>query len=473
MTITQALGLVGLGVMGRNLALNAADNGSSVVAYDPWAEARSHFLDNPEVERTKRITVVSSPGELAAVLPAPRTILIMVKAGEPVDVVIDNLLPLLADGDTLIDGGNSYFRDTIARQGRLAERGVSFIGLGISGGEEGARHGPSMMAGGDEAAYEACRPILESVAAVFQGQPCCARVGSDGSGHFVKMVHNGIEYAIMQSIAEAYVLMRDLAGMSHDDMAAVFREWNEGDLSSYLVEITAGILARQDDLSDGPLVEMILDKAGQKGTGRWSSEEALKLGTPTQTITEAVYARALASLKDERVEAAGVLPGPEGMPKEWPAAEAVPAVHQALLGSVVVAYAQGLALIEAGSREYGWDTDLSLVADIWRAGCVIRARLLDRIAAAYKGGASPANLMCAAEFATILADVQDGWRRTLCEATNAGVPLPGMGSALTYFDGYRSERLWANMIQAQRDCFGAHTYERIDRTGWFHTDWGL
>lgn len=469
MTGDGRMGLVGLGVMGRNLALNMADKGFEVAAYDPWAEARAGFA--AAAGAVERIQLADTPGDLAASLAPPRSILIMVKAGAPVDAAIDSLLPHLAPGDSLIDGGNSHYRDTIRREAALKDRGIHFIGLGVSGGEEGARHGPSLMAGGDAEAYGRARPVLEAIAARFDGRPCCALVGGDGAGHFVKMIHNGIEYAVMQLIAEAYAMLRDAGGLSHGEMAAVFRGWNETELASYLVEITAAILDRKDELTGEPLVEMILDKAGQKGTGRWSSEAALELGVPTPTVTEAVFARALAALKDERVAAAGVIAGPAPQPAVADREALVEDLRNALLGGTIAAYAQGLAAIGAASAERGWNIDLAGVAAIWRAGCVIRAGLLDGVMRAFRDEGAPGNLLCAPAFAEMLATAQGGWRRALCTAIERGIPVPGLSSALAYFDGYRSPRLPANMIQAQRDCFGAHTYERTDREGSFHTQW--
>jgi 6-phosphogluconate dehydrogenase len=473
MNARESMGVVGLGVMGRNLALNMADHGFTVAAYDPWPDARTLFAASLNGSGG-HVSLTETPAALVAALPRPRTILIMVKAGAPVDAVIADLVPLLEAGDTLIDGGNSQYRDTMRREEALRTRGLHFIGLGVSGGEEGARHGPSMMAGGAADAYTECRDVLEAIAADYDGAPCCARVGADGAGHFVKMIHNGIEYGIMQMIAEAFVLLRDVGRLDHATMAAVFRRWNETDLASYLIEITATILDRRDDLADGPLVEAILDTAGQKGTGRWSTEAALELGVPTPTITEAVFARALASLKDERVATAAALAAPVApadAPAWDPEGPEVEAVRQALLGAVISTFAQGLAVIRAGAREHGWDTDLAAVAGIWRAGCVIRAALLDDIASAFRAPEAPGNLLQAPAFARRLMDVQDGWRRTVALGVMRGVPMPGLSSALAYVDGARTARSSANLIQAQRDFFGAHTYERIDRPGTFHTDW--
>ncbi len=471
MSSQKSIGIVGLGVMGSNLALNISEKSFHVVAYDPWEEAKARFSSTLSAEDIQQISLVGSPEEVVKNLAQPRTILIMVMAGEPVDAVIAEFTPLLGPGDTLIDGGNSHYLDTIDRERALNARGLNFIGLGISGGEEGARFGPSLMAGGAKVAYANSRAILEAVAAKFDGRPCCALVGGDGAGHFVKMIHNGIEYGIMQVISEAYVLLRDLCNMNHEDMAEVFDNWNTTELSSYLVEITTDILRHKDGFTDAPLIEMIMDKAGQKGTGRWSSEAALALGIPTPTITEAVFSRALAALKDERVLASTVLEGPDLRSENWQADDASEAIRQALLGAFIATYAQGFAVIEAAGREKGWALDLSVIADIWRDGCVIRSGLLDHISRAYKADGNLQNLMCGAEFPALLANTQSGWRQTVCEAVSRGIPVPGLNSALSYYDGYRSERLSANMIQAQRDYFGAHTYERLDRPGSFHTKW--
>ncbi|MCP5416483.1 MAG: NADP-dependent phosphogluconate dehydrogenase [Chromatiaceae bacterium] len=467
----ESMGILGLGVMGRNLAFNLADKGFAVAAYDPWEEARSRFATAQSEEGFAGITLTDNPDAFIAALPAPRTILMMVKAGEPVDAAIEQLLPLLQSGDTLIDGGNSHYLDTMRREATLRAKGFYFIGLGVSGGEEGARHGPSLMAGGDQAAYGRVREMLEAMAATFAGKPCCALLGGDGAGHFVKMVHNGIEYAIMQLIAESYALLRELGGLDHDAMAQVFDDWNRGELASYLVEITARILGRKDEFTDVPLVEMILDSARQKGTGRWTSETALALGIPLPTVTEAVFTRALAAQKAERLSAAEVIPGPEQQPSSEKIPGLVDELRDALLGATVATYAQGLAVIAAASQEHGWAIDLATVAAIWRAGCIIRSSLLDDIMRAQQSDTSLDNLMCARRFTKILAKTQRGWRNTVCRAVQHGVPVPALASALTYLDGYRSARLPANLIQAQRDYFGAHTYQRTDRPGVFHTNW--
>ncbi len=468
---TRSIGLIGLGVMGQNLALNMTDHGFNVVSYDPWESARNNFAQlNQGSANPERVTICDNLSDFVRTLPVPRSILLMVKAGEVVDQQIEQLLPLLSSGDTIIDGGNSHYHDTRRREHYLQEKGLYFIGLGISGGEEGARRGPAMMAGGAPESFVRVEPIFAAIAARFEDEPCCALVGPDGAGHFVKMIHNGIEYGIMQLIAETYVLLRDVGQLSHADMATTFKNWNQTELASYLIEITADILVKPDEYSTQPLVEMILDKAGQKGTGRWSSEAALEVGIPTPTITSAVFARALSALKDERLVAADILAGPAQQDinnKE----EFVDAVKDALLSSIIASYAQGLAVISAASDEHHWQIDIATVTSIWRAGCIIRAELLDTITSAYRQSGQPLNLMCASGISNLLQKTQNGWRKTLVTAIESGIPVPAISSALAYYDSYRSPRLWANMIQAQRDYFGAHTYQRVDRAGVFHSQW--
>ncbi|WP_373237861.1 NADP-dependent phosphogluconate dehydrogenase [Cohaesibacter celericrescens] len=468
------IGIVGLGVMGRNLALNFADKGFEVAVFDPWEKARESFAEQlaneVNTDLTKQVTLVDSKRSLVDELASPRFILFMVKAGEPVDAMIQSFIPLLKRGDSLIDGGNSHFQETIIRERLLNEKGMHFFGIGISGGEEGARNGPSMMAGGNKDAYERARPMLDAIAAKYEDAPCCALVGSDGAGHFVKTVHNGIEYAIMQILSEAYMIMRDVYHLDAQWCGRVFDEWNETDLQSYLIEISAKVLQKKDDLGSGALIDMIMDNAGQKGTGRWSSEAALHYGVPAITIAESVFARSMAAMKDERVFASAKLEGPR-CNAAVAAGSSIGSLRNAVVAAVIVAYAQGLGLITAASKEQKWDIDITEVAKIWRNGCVIRASMLDDIAKAYLETPDLANLMCAPVFAQKLADCQKDWRSCLHLAIKQGVPIPALSSAVAYYDGYRSARLSANLLQGQRDFFGAHTYERIDREGLFHTQW--
>ena len=469
--VDESMGIIGLGVMGRNLALNLAEKGYGVTAYDPWPQARDQFAAQLEAGSSDQITLAHTLADLLQDLPRPRSILIMVKAGEPVDQIITELKPILSSGDVLIDGGNSYFRDTIRRERALRQSGIDFIGLGISGGEEGARNGPSLMAGSSKKAWGKAGSVLEAIAAKYDGTACCARLGSDGAGHFVKTVHNGIEYGIMQLLAEAYHIMRDVLRMDHPHMAATFERWNSTELASYLIEITSNILTAKDSIADGPLVEAILDKAGQKGTGRWSSESALEFDSPATTIAEAGFARAMASAKEERITASSILAGPAETESEIDRNEALQHLHEAVLCGFISTFAQGLVLIQTGAHEQKWQIDLAEVCSVWRNGCVIRAAILDDMTQAYRVEAEPQNLICAPFFSQKLKEAQRGWRETIALAIRHGVPVPGLSSALAWYDSYRSERLPANLIQAQRDYFGAHTYERVDRTGSFHTDW--
>lgn len=470
----QNIGIVGLGVMGRNLALNLAEKGFTVAAFDPWPEARASLTEQlsreTDPELSGRITLVTSEVDLVASLAKPRFILFMIKAGDPVDALIDRFVPLLNADDSLIDGGNSHYQDTIRREKFLNNKSINFFGLGISGGEFGARNGPAMMAGGNRSAYERARPMLEAISAKFEAEPCCALVGSDGAGHFVKMVHNGIEYGIMQVISEAYMVMRDVFGLEAGQIGKIFEGWNGGELQSYLIEISGKVLAKDDEETGKPQIDVIVDKAGQKGTGRWSSEAALALGIPTSTITESVFARAMASLRDERIAAEPLLSGPQRARTEA-TADQIENLRQAVLASTIIAYAQGLALIHAAAREFSWDIDMTVVASIWRNGCVIRAALLDDMSKAYKSDPNLQNMMCAPVFAQNLKACQEGWRSSLQLAIRHGIPAPALSSALAYYDGYRTARGSANMIQAQRDFFGAHTYERLDREGIYHTEW--
>ena len=461
------VGLIGLGVMGQNLALNIAERGHRILVFNRSPERMEQFVAGDEAKRFGlggRATIE----EFVADLERPRSIILMVQAGAATDAQIGALMPLLEAGDLIIDGGNAHYPDTIRREQALEERGLLFLGCGISGGEEGARHGPSLMAGGAAEAYERVRPVLESIAAVVDGEPCCTHCGPGGSGHFVKMLHNGIEYADMQLIAEIYALMKDGLGLSYPDMQAAFAEWNRGELDSYLIEITAEILGRTDPETGEPMVEVILDRAGMKGTGNWSVVAALDQGVPAPTIAEAVAARSLSARKDERVRAAEVLGG------RAPAGAAdvdLDALRDALLAAKICAYAQGFAVLDAAGRAHGWDLDLGRIAAIWRGGCIIRARFLNRIREAYGRDAALPNLMLDPYFRDRLRGGEAAWRRVAGMAVARGLPAPGITSALAYFDGYRSARLPANLLQAQRDYFGAHTYERVDRPGVFHTEW--
>jgi 6-phosphogluconate dehydrogenase len=462
------IGLWGLAVMGRNLALNMASKGFSVAVYNRTTQKVKDFIKDHT--KTKNIIPTYEVRDFIGALARPRKVMLLVKAGKPVDLVIEQILPFLEKGDLIIDGGNSHYTDTGRRCKDLAEKGLLFIGAGISGGEEGALKGPSIMPGGSKEAYALIEPIFTAISARADGAPCCAYVGNDGAGHFVKMVHNGIEYADMQLIPEVYYIMKNVSGASTEQMHEIFAGWNQGPLSSYLIEITADILTKKDPETGNPLVEMILDKASQKGTGAWTVQSAVELGVPTPTIAEAVFARCISAIKVERTAAAKQFPPPnakfDGQMRDF-----VNALHDALYASKICAYAQGFALMDAAAKQYDWALDFGRIAMVWRAGCIIRARLLDAIKDAFDRRADLANLMLDTHFKDILTNTQDNWRKVVATAARLGVPTPAISSALSYFDSYRSERLWANMIQAQRDYFGAHTYERTDKAGTFHTDW--
>ena len=462
------IGLWGLAVMGQNLVLNMENKGFTVAVYNRTTQKVKNFTQGSAAN--KNIIGADTVSDFISALAKPRKVMLMVKAGKPVDMVIEQIVPFLEKGDLIIDGGNSHYPDTIRRCKKLEEKGLLFIGTGISGGEEGALNGPSIMPGGSKEAYTLIEPIFTKIAAKVNSAPCCIYIGPDGAGHFVKMVHNGIEYADMQLIAEAYYIMKNVLGSGTDQMQQTFADWNQGPLSSYLIEITADILSKKDPETAEPLVEMILDKAGQKGTGAWTAQTALELGVPTPTIAEAVFARCISAIKTERIAAAKLLSAPDteftGQRQDF-----VRAVHDALYASKICAYAQGFALMAAAAKQYDWALDFGQIAMIWRAGCIIRARFLDAIADAFDREADLANLMLDPYFKDILASTQANWRKVVATAAQLGSPTPAFGSALNYFDSYRSERLWANMIQAQRDYFGAHTYERIDRKGICHTDW--
>ncbi|HNZ38010.1 MAG TPA: NADP-dependent phosphogluconate dehydrogenase [Candidatus Latescibacteria bacterium] len=464
-------GLIGLGVMGQNFVLNVERNGCRVAVYNRTAATTKAFVEG--AARGKKIQPAYTLEEFVGALERPRRIMLLVKAGEPVDDMIRRLSPLLAKGDLIIDGGNSFYRHTEKRTHEVEASGLLYLGMGVSGGEEGALWGPSLMPGGSEAAYKLVEPLLKRVAAKAgeDGKPCVAYMGPGGAGHFVKMVHNGIEYGDMQLIAEAYHLLKAVLGLTADDFSRVFAEWNEGELSSYLIELTAKVFAKKDDETGKPLVDVILDSAGQKGTGKWTTQCSLELGAPVPTITAAVDARLLSAQKQERMHAAGILPGPEPGTKRVPKKALINAVRDALYVSKICSYAQGMSLLGAASKAHSYQINLGVVAEIWRAGCIIRARLLNDIKTAYDRDAALPNLLLDEFFRDAVATRQTAWRQVLQTGIAHGVPMPAMAASLAYYDAYRSERLPANLIQAQRDFFGAHTFERIDRPGVFHVDW--
>ncbi len=464
------IGLIGLAVMGENLVMNMESKGFSVAVYNRSTEKVTDFVEG----RAKGKNIIGSYSiqELVNNLKKPRKIMLMVKAGAPVDSFIDMLIPYLEDGDIIIDGGNSHFPDTIRRTQYVEEKGLLYIGTGVSGGEEGALIGPSIMPGGSPDAWPHVKPILQAISAkVEDGSPCCDWVGENGAGHFVKMVHNGIEYGDMQLICEAYNLMKELLGMSADEMHEVFKEWNKGELDSYLIEITRDILEVKDEDGEA-LVDKILDTAGQKGTGKWTAVAALDEGIPLTLIGEAVFARCLSAIKDERVEASRVLSGPSssfsGDKKAF-----IEDIKSALFASKIVSYAQGYTLMRAAAKTYNWNLNNGGIALMWRGGCIIRSVFLGKIKEAFDNNPDLSNLLLDPFFKGIIENAQAGWRRVVVSAISNGIPIPAFTSALSYFDGYRSERLPANLLQAQRDYFGAHTYERTDkpRGEFFHTNW--
>lgn len=461
------MGLVGLGVMGENLALNLERNGFAVAGFDLDAAKRHSFTQRTEGLRAQ---AAESLAALVASLSVPRRVWLMVPAGAPVDAVLAELRPLLSAGDVVIDGGNTLFTDTQRRIQALAGSGILYVGAGVSGGEEGALRGPALMPGGSPEAWPLVRPFLQAIAAkADDGQPCCEWMGPGGAGHFVKMVHNGIEYADMQMICEAYALMKDL-GMTALEMSAVFREWNAGELGSYLIDITADILAQTDPETGQALVDVILDTAEQKGTGKWTSQVALDLGVSAPTIADAVFARTMSAVKAERVAAAQVLVGPA--PQAAPERHMVlPQIQRALLAAKICAYAQGFALLKAADREHQWQLPMAKVASVWRAGCIIRAHLLQDIRRAFADANDLTNLLVDPHFARVMADSQQALREVVAMAALRGVAVPAFMSALSYYDAYRCARSPANLLQAQRDYFGAHTYQRLDKPGKFHTQW--
>ncbi|HSP33516.1 MAG TPA: NADP-dependent phosphogluconate dehydrogenase [Thermoanaerobaculia bacterium] len=463
-------GMIGLAVMGSNLALNIEDHGFSVAVWNLEPEVTDKFIaDNSR----RKFTGTKSLEELVRSLERPRRIMMMIKAGKPVDMTIEKIAPLLEDGDILIDGGNSWFKDTQERTKRIEPKGLHFVGSGVSGGEEGARFGPSLMPGGSEHSWNAIKPVFEAIAAKSDSGPCVTHVGPDGAGHFVKMVHNGIEYGDMQLIAEAYDLLHRGIGLDDQQLADVFDEWNKGTLESFLIEITAKIFRVKDAESGAPLVDKVLDKAGQKGTGKWTAQVALDLTVPVPTIAAAIDARVLSSMKDERVAASEILHADTAAASIL-RDEFIKAVHDALYASKICSYAQGMALIQAGSAEWKWNVDMREMARIWKAGCIIRARFLDSIMSAYGRKPDLTNLLLDDKFSADAQTSQPAWRRAVAFAQANGIAVPAMSASLSYFDAYRSAELPQNLTQAQRDYFGSHTYQRNDKgpdTPFVHTDW--
>ncbi|MGZ8828919.1 MAG: NADP-dependent phosphogluconate dehydrogenase [Thermoanaerobaculia bacterium] len=463
-------GMIGLAVMGRNLALNIEEHGFPVAVWNYETERVDEFTAE---FGGRKFTGTKTLQDLVKAIGRPRRIMMMIKAGAPVDQTIEKISPFLEDGDILIDGGNSWFKDTQERTRRLEPKGLHFVGSGVSGGEEGARFGPSLMPGGSEHSWQAIRPVFEAIAAKSDSGPCVTHVGPDGAGHYVKMVHNGIEYGDMQLIAEAYELLRRGLGMSAGELADVFDQWNRGPLESFLIEITAKIFRIQDPESRAALVDKVLDKAGQKGTGKWTAQVALDLAVSIPTIAAAIDARVLSSMKDERVAASRVLKGPRLTP---PADrhQFIKDVHDALYAAKVCSYAQGFALMQAGSREWKWGVDMREMARIWKAGCIIRARFLNSIMRAYEQNRDLPNLLLADEFTSAIAAAQGSWRRAVSFAQSNGLAVPAMSASLSYFDSYRSAELPQNLTQAQRDYFGSHTYQRNDKgpdAPFVHTEW--
>ncbi|MYV10348.1 NADP-dependent phosphogluconate dehydrogenase [Ligilactobacillus salivarius] len=464
------IGVVGMAVMGKNLALNIESRGYSVAIYNrTGSKTEKVVADHPDKNLVPSYTIEDFVNSLET----PRRIILMVKAGAPTDATIKSLLPHLDKGDVLIDGGNTFFQETMRRNEELDNSGINFIGMGVSGGEKGALEGPSLMPGGQKEAYDLVEPILKKIAAKAEdGEACVTYVGPNGAGHYVKMVHNGIEYGDMELIAESYNLMRNLLGLSNDEISDIFNEWKDGELKSYLIDITADILTRKDDLGTGkPIVDVILDRAGNKGTGKWSSQSALELGVPQSLITESVYARYISAMKDERVAASQVLPNPEFDLGDVDKKELVEKIRRALYFSKIMSYAQGFEQLRVASENYNWNLNYGDMAKIWREGCIIRAQFLQKITDAYEKNPELKNLMLDDYFKKIVEEYQNDVRDIAALAIKAGVACPGFSSAITYYDQYRSAHLPANIIQAQRDYFGAHTYERTDREGVYHYEW--
>ncbi|MFC0560712.1 NADP-dependent phosphogluconate dehydrogenase [Halalkalibacter alkalisediminis] len=463
----QQIGVIGLAVMGRNLALNIESRGYGVSVFNRSAEKTEEMLKEAE---GKNVLGTYSIEEFVASLETPRKIMLMVKAGQATDATIEQLLPHLEKGDILIDGGNTFFEDTRRRNQDLAESGIHFIGTGVSGGEEGALKGPSIMPGGQKEAYDLVEPIFKAISAKVGDDACCTYIGPNGAGHYVKMVHNGIEYGDMQLICESYHLMKDVLGLNAKELHEIFKEWNQGELDSYLIDITTDIFTKVDEETGKPMVDLILDTAGQKGTGKWTSQSALDLGVPLSIITESVFSRFISAMKDERVKASKILRGPnavfEGDKKEF-----VEKIRKALYLSKICSYAQGFAQMKVASEEYDWNLNLGDISMIFRGGCIIRARFLQNIKEAYDRDANLTNLLLDPYFQEIVESYQEAARDVVATAIKLGIPVPSLSSALAYYDSYRTETLPANLLQAQRDYFGAHTYQRIDKEGTFHTNW--
>ncbi len=463
------IGLIGLAVMGENLVLNMESKGFQVSVFNRTTEVTEKFAANRGAG--KNFVAAKTIEEFVASLAKPRKIMIMVKAGAAVDAVINQLLPHLDKGDVVIDGGNSLYSDTQRREEALSAKGLNYLGIGVSGGEEGALKGPSLMPGGTKNAWEIVSPIYRKIAAQVEGEPCCRYMGPGGAGHYVKMVHNGIEYGDMQLICEAYASLNDVLSLDADELHEVFDTWNKGDLDSFLIEITANIFRRRDPDTGKPLVDVILDKAGQKGTGKWTLQSAIEQAVVVSTINAAVEARVLSSMKDQRVRASKILPKPQSFRYEGDKAKLIDAVRDALYASKIISYAQGFTLFAAAAKQYGWDLHFGDIATIWRGGCIIRAKFLNRIKEAFDRNPQLENLMLDPFFSAVLEKSQANWRLAVSTAIQAGVAVPAFAASLSYFDSYRQERLPANLLQAQRDYFGAHTYERVDKPGTFHTEW--
>ncbi|MFH5182989.1 NADP-dependent phosphogluconate dehydrogenase [Paenibacillus sp. TAB 01] len=464
----QQVGVIGLAVMGKNLALNIESRGFTVSVYNRSREKTDALIAEAQ---GKNLVGTYSVEEFVASLEKPRKILIMVQAGAGTDATINSLIPHLEEGDIIIDGGNAYFPDTQRRNKELSAHGLRFIGTGVSGGEEGALKGPAIMPGGQKDAYELVEPILTAISAKVGNDPCCTYIGPDGAGHYVKMVHNGIEYGDMQLICEAYQLLKDVLNVSTEELHEIFAEWNKGELDSYLIEITTDIFTKKDPETGKPMVDVILDSAGQKGTGKWTSQSSLDLGVPLSIITESVFSRFLSAMKQERVAASKLLNGPKTEAFAGDRKEFIEAVRKALYASKICSYAQGFAQMRAASEEYNWGLDYGSIAMIFRGGCIIRARFLQNIKDAYDRNPELKNLLLDEYFQGIVDNYQDAWRTVVAEAVKRGVPAPAFASALAYYDSYRTERLPANLLQAQRDYFGAHTFQRLDKEGSFHFNW--